>query len=66
MSLDMKRPTGRRARKIHQARAPIKEFRCLFCGAASTIQEWAEKQDTCPKCGLMHVEDDGLGVGWGT
>ena len=65
MSVDMKRPTGRRARKIRQARA-IKEYRCQFCKAASTIQEWADKQDACPKCGLMHVEDDGLGVGWGS
>ena len=63
MSVDTKKPTGRRARKGRKG--PVKEFRCQFCGAASTIQEWADKDDSCPKCGLMHVEDDGLGIGWG-
>ena len=57
MSVDTKQPKKYRKGKIT-------EFRCQFCGQASPVQDWAD--DTCPKCGLLHVEDDGLGVGWGT
>lgn len=63
MSLDLKKPKGRRARKSRKG--PVKEFRCQFCSQASPIEEWIDGM-TCPKCGLMHVKDDGCGVGWGT
>ena len=61
MSLDLKKPKGRKARKARKG--PVKEFRCMYCGAASSLQEWADKDDCCPKCGRMHVEDDGCGIG---
>ena len=41
MSVDTKKPKGRKARKCRKG--PIKEFRCQFCGAASSLQEWADK-----------------------
>ncbi len=63
MPLDTKKPKGKRGRKGRKG--PVKEFRCQFCGIASLIEEWIDGM-TCPKCGLMHVEDDGCGVGWGT
>jgi RNA polymerase subunit RPABC4/transcription elongation factor Spt4 len=63
MSLDLKKPKGRKARKA--CKGPVKEFRCMYCGAASLIQEWADKDDCCPKCERMHVKDDGCGIGWG-
>lgn len=63
MSVDTKKPKGRKARKGRKA--PVKEFRCQFCGQPSLIEDWIDGI-TCPECGLMHVEDDGCGVGWGT
>lgn len=62
MSVDTRKPKGSKARKGRKA--PVTEFRCQFCAAASPVKDWIDGM-TCPKCGLMHVEDDGLGVGWG-
>lgn len=63
MSVDTKKPTGRRARKGRKG--PVKEFRCRFCNEPSPVEAWIDGM-TCPKCGLMHEKDDGCGVGWGT
>jgi NAD-dependent SIR2 family protein deacetylase len=52
MSVDLKSPTGRRARKIRAARGPVKEYRCQFCGEAALIEEWTKNgYDHCPNCG---------------
>ena len=63
MSLDLKKPKGRKARKARKV--PVKEFRCQFCGKPSLIEDWIDGIE-CPLCHLMHVEDDGCGDGWGT
>ncbi len=66
MSVDTKRPKGRKARKGRKA--PVTEYRCQFCGQASPVAEWTEHEtgaDQCPKCKRAYIEDDGCGMGWG-
>ena len=66
MSVDTRRPKGRKARKIRAARGPVKEYRCQFCSKAAPIEEWTKDgYDHCPHCSLMPEVDDGLCFGWG-
>ncbi len=42
MSVDLKRPKGRKARKARQAHGPVKEFRCQFCQTSAPVEDWAK------------------------
>lgn len=44
MSVDRRRPKTYR-------KSPIVEYRCQFCGRASLVQRWKDKDDHCPLCG---------------
>lgn len=49
MSVDQRKPKNYR-------KAPIREYRCQFCHAASPVEDW--KDDICPKCGEKYDPSD--------